>query len=337
MRINIVSETPLFPEKMGGVHTAYSTNIKLLRDKKVSFTLNSLSSDGITHIHTIGPFALYKLLTGKNVVVSSHIIPETFIGSYKGGVIFQKIIKNYLRFFYNKADIVLALNATTKEDLSNLGITSKIEIIPNPIDLTLFRKEKKLREQGRKKYQIKPDEFVVLGAGNLTPRKGIIDFLTIAKKFTNTKFVWVGGSQLMELLSAKTKNQGDLFKNIPQNVLFTGFIPNDKMPYVYNAADVFLFPSYQEIHPLAVLEAAASGLPLVLRDLPEYKSNFKNAYIACKTNEEFENAISQLYKDKTMRSKAAENSQQVALQFSFDTLGETIIEAYRRLSQKTKS
>jgi 1,2-diacylglycerol-3-alpha-glucose alpha-1,2-galactosyltransferase len=334
MRINIVSETPLFPEKMGGVHTAYFTNIKLLQERKIAFALNSLASDGITHIHTIGPFALYKLLTGKNVIVSTHIIPETFIGSYKGGIIFQKVIKKYLRFFYNKADIILALNTTTKEELSNLGVTSKIEIIPNPIDLRLFRKEKELREQGRKKYRIKPDEFVVLGAGNLTPRKGIADFITIAKKFPDIKFVWVGGSQLMELFSAKSKNQSNLLKNIPKNVLLAGFIPHDKMPCLYNAADIFLFPSYQETHALVVLEAAASGLPLVLRDLPEYKSNFKNAYIACKTNEEFEEAIRQLHKDKTMRDKASENSQQVARQFSFDILGETLIEVYIKLSKK---
>lgn len=331
MRINIISETPLFPEKMGGVHIAYFTNVKLLREKKVDFSLNSLERGGVTHIHTVLPFALYKLLTCKNVVVSSHIMPETFIGSYKGGIVLQKVMRLYLRFFYNRADVVLAFNPKTKEDLRDLGVTSKIELVPNTIDLNLFRKDKGLRDAGRKKYKIKADEFVVLGAGNLTPRKGISDFLLIAKAFPDIRFVWIGGSQLNGLLSAGGKN---LLRNLPKNVVFTGFIPNDEMPLLYNAADVFLFPSYHETHGLVALEAAASGLPLVLRDLPEYKSNFKDAYIACNTNEEFEGAISRLYESEVVRRKARDRSQQVAQRFSFDTLGELLIEVYRNLDKK---
>ncbi|MEK0397370.1 glycosyltransferase, partial [Lactobacillus delbrueckii] len=56
----------------------------------------------------------------------------------------------------------------------------------------------------------------------------------------------------------------------PANLDFTGIMPRETMIDYYNMADVFLLPSYEELFPMSVLEAFATGTPVMVRDLELY-------------------------------------------------------------------
>src|SRR5258706_7803830 len=116
MIVNLVSESTIFPKKLGGLHTAFLTYIQLLKKTHIHVAVNSFGKADITHIHSLGPYALYKLLTSKNTVITAHTLPETFIGNFKGGQLLQGVIKKYLHFFYNSAGVVISLTEAAKEE-----------------------------------------------------------------------------------------------------------------------------------------------------------------------------------------------------------------------------
>jgi glycosyltransferase involved in cell wall biosynthesis len=86
--------------------------------------------------------------------------------------------------------------------------------------------------------------------------------------------VWVGGFPA-GLFSKDRFKIEKMKKNCGNNVIFTGFIPD--IAQAYNGADVFLMPSYSEILVLVILEALSCGLPVVARDIPEFKGIFGGA------------------------------------------------------------
>lgn len=331
MHINVISESVFFEEKVGGIYSAFLTTVQLLKKKKLNVSINSLGKADITHIHSIGPYAWYKLFFSKHVVVSSHWVPESSLGTYIGAKLLQPFIRGYLKYFYNKADLVLALTPKARADLINLGIKTRIEVLPNPINTKIFKIDKNLRKQGRAKYQIKQHEFVILGSGQFIPRKGIEDFILLARKFPKYLFVWAGGSAAFKLINAKIKNENELIKSLPPNLILIGNVSYKEMPMVYNMADIFLFPSYQETQGLVIMEAAACGLPLVLRNLQEYNFLYGKSYISCKNLQDFSKALVKLFSDKKYYQTYHEESLKIAAKFSTDNQSDKLISYYTSL------
>ena len=328
MIVNMISESEYFP-KGHGVHTAFLNMMEMLKEKKVQVLVNSRQKADITHVHTVGPFAWYKLISSKNTVVSAHVITGSFEGSLVLTSYWLGAAKQYLRFFYNKADLVLAVAPKVKEELLKMGVTSPIEVFPNPVDLKTFKKDEVARKAVRERYGFREEDFVVLDVGQVQTRKGVSDFLLVAEKLPEIKFVWIGGKPFGKL----TKTEKELEEKIaspPKNVLFAGQHKVEEMPHLYNLADCFFFPSYQENAPMAVIEAAATCLPLVLRNLPEYKLLYKSGYLTSE-REDFTGIISNLKKDKGLRKKASEDAEILSRKYSFDTQANNLIQLYKKV------
>ena len=69
---------------------------------------------------------------------------------------------------------------------------------------------------------------------------------------------------------------------VKDNIIFTGYYPDKKLPKLYQAADVFAFSTFYEHHPFAVLEALATGLPVVTTNvggIPETIESGKNGFL----------------------------------------------------------
>ena len=299
MKVNVISESQYIKEKFGGIHIAFINHVALLKKKGIEVVINSLGRADIVHIHSYGPFALFKMLTSREPKVAiTHIVPESLVGSYRGGKLWFNLIKKYLIFFYNQADLIIAVNPKSKEDLEALGVKARIEVLPNQINSAVIKKDSQLREEGRKDYHFTKNDFIVLSAGRQSPRKGIHDFIRVAKKFPTMKFVWAGGREA-DILNAQNSEEKELLDNPPSNVFLLGTVTYSKMGMVFNMADILLFPSYQETQGLVIIEAAVCGLPVVIRDLPEYKKEYGEGYIACSSLDEFCRAIEKLHKDKS--------------------------------------
>lgn len=335
MVVNVVSESEFFP-KGHGVHTAYLNQVQMLREKGITVKINSLGKADITHLQTIGPLALYKLMTSRPTIITAHVIPDSFVGSLKGIKYWLGTAKNYLRFIFNRADLVLAVAPKVKEELEKLGVTTQIEIFSNPINNKIFHRSSVLRSQGRKKLEIGENDFVLLGTGQVQTRKGVQDFIKVGKELPEFTFIWMGGEPF-KALTEKNKELTDLLHDLPKNVLFPGSFSYEEMPAIYNAADVFFFPSYQENAPMAIIEASSCGLPLLLRDIEEYKLLYKEGYLASHNLEEYITTIKKLHDDNAFYKKWQDESSKIAQQFSFETLGDKLINYYESLLSSSKT
>ena len=142
--------------------------------------------------------------------------------------------------------------------------------------------------------------------------------------------MWVGGL-IIKGLSEETKEIKELLKKKPENLILTDNMPYNKMPMYYNLADVFFMPSKQDIVPMVIIEAAACGLPVIVRNLPGYNDSFKDSYISSDTNEGFVRQIKSFYEDKKFYDTMAKKSVELAENFSANNVGTKLLSMYKNL------
>ena len=326
MKVNLVSEST-FTVKEHGVHTAFLQTKKLLEEQGVEVVVNSFGKADITHIHTVGPYSLSHLIRDKKTIISAHVVPDSFVGSLVLSEYWLPASVRYLKFVYNKADLVLAVAPKVKEELKEIDVKSRIEVFPNPIDLGKFKSNPDVRKKIREKHNFGANDFIVIGVGQVQSRKGLGDFIDTARKLPHVKFVWVGGKPFGKLTKID-KDLQEKINNPLQNTLFLGTRLVEEMPDYYNMADVFFLPSFQENAPMAIIEAGASSLPIILRDIEQYKLLYKEGYLAEK--EDFSGQIERLQDDKEFREKYSQEGLKLASKFSTQALGPKLIKFYEQ-------
>ena len=333
LRIHVVSETA-YVGKGQGVHTAFVDCVNLLkRSDKLEVGGNQDGWGDVLHAHTYGPFFFWKgrKYRGRRVF-TVHVIPDSARGSIPAERWLMPVVRRYLRRVYNYATVCISISPAVTDALRGLDVRSRIVEIVNPIDVDRFRGSPELRAEGRARFGIPDDAFVVLGVGQLEGRKGVEDFIDVALASPHAHFLWVGGRPL----GATTEGKSRIDRRIREagsRVQFAGLIDLEQMPLAYNAADAFLFPSYQENCPLAPLEAAACGLPVVYRDLPEYRRLYKNEYLAAPDTPGFIQIVDQLRADPAYRARARELSARVVRQFERDEVLASLEKLYAELAE----
>lgn len=321
-----------------GVHTAFEEMVNSL-GKRSDIDLirgefgRTIECD-IIHLHTIGPSTWRKLFQrGPKKVVSAHVVPASLVGSI---ILMDKLLplaRRYMRWYYSRADKVLAVSGTVARILhEELHIPrNKIETFYNTIDMSQYVSSEKQRQAARKSLGILPDEFVVVGNGQVQPRKRLDVFVKMAGELPEVRFVWVGGIPFKRL-GAEYASMQSLLDNLPKNMTVTGVIPHAEVKNYLLAADVFCLPAEQENHPMCVLEAAGAGLPIVLRDIPEYDDTFSDDAWRC-NDDEFANAIKTLQADKKTYEKWKKKSGAIAKRFDSSAAAERLVKLYRQLLQ----
>lgn len=335
LKVNMISETE-FTVQGHGVHTAYLETVRALEKfpEKIDLAVNVKRPADIIHVQTMGFYALGKMcrFRGKKVI-SAHLLPASFIGSLALAKIWAPFAKWYLTWFYNRADLVFAVSETTKSELQKIGVKKPIAVLYNSIDTRVYknsRKDKKSRQEIRAKLGIRPDDFVVICAGQTQPRKRVDTFINVAKKSPKCQFVWVGGMPFGRL-AANYSDTKKMTENVPANVHFAGIVKLDEMPKFYAAADAFFLPSDQETFGLVVVEAAAAGLPVVLRDIADYDGTFRSGALFGKTDADFAKIIEKLAKDAKYYEAAHKKAHKIAARFESENFAKKLIQHYEDL------
>jgi 1,2-diacylglycerol-3-alpha-glucose alpha-1,2-galactosyltransferase len=334
IRVNIVSESDISVQGHG-VHTAYMEMAGALEKRKdIELIRGEFGKNlpvDIVHLHTIGSRVWRKLLKGgPKKVVSAHVVPDSFVGSLVGARLWKAFATWYLRWFYNKADLLVAVSPATANELKHLGVKTPVVVIDNSIDISRYHKgSKKSRNDLRKQLGIDVDSFVVIGAGQVQPRKRVDRFITAAKACPDVEFIWVGGIPFGSL-AAEHGSMQKMMDGAPSNVHFPGIIPLSNMPSYYSAADVFWLPSTQETFGLVVVEAAASGLPVILRDIKDYSETFAPYSILVDDNTDID-AIRKLRDNLEHRKKYKSLATNLAKKFDSKSATDKLVEQYRVL------
>jgi 1,2-diacylglycerol-3-alpha-glucose alpha-1,2-galactosyltransferase len=324
--------------KSTGVHTAFIDHIRLLREKDdVGVVVNDEGIGDVFHGHTFG---LYYLWMGRKYkgrrVFTAHVIPDSIKGSLPVWWLFMPFIKLGLKIVYSYADVCIAISPMVEKAIIETRAKTRIVNIYNPIDINIWKRTGENRAKGRQRLGLKDNDFVVLGVGQLEGRKGIDDFLDVAEAIPGVKFVWAGGRPFGGLTEG-IKRIDEKLKKAGINFIHAGAIELEDMPLIYAAADLMLFPSYQENCPLAPIEAAACGMPVIYRDIEEYKSLYKYQYLKAQSTDEFIALTKRMIDDQQYYDEGLKLSEQLLTQFDKDVIREKLLAVYRSLLDKQQS
>jgi len=227
------------------------------------------------------------------------MLPETVETSLDLPRFAKNIFYKYMIKFYKSMDYLVTVNPYFIGRLAHYGVDkSKVTYIPNYVSSEKFHpvsaEEKKAL---RRKYGVPEDGFVVMCAGQLQVRKGVFDFVEIAKQMPDVTFVWAGGFSFGKITDGYKEIQ-KLQENPPANLKLLGIIERECMNEIYNLGDVMFLPSYEELFPMTILEAMCVNVPILLRDLDIYPDILFDFYGKGTNNEEFIAELKKLRDDK---------------------------------------
>ncbi len=209
-------------------------------------------------------------------------------------------------------------------------------IAPDGVDLeryvSLPDPERARRELGL------PAVPTILCTGHLYEGRGAGLFLALAKKFAQASFVWVGGRPA-EVETWKARAAG---MNLT-NVIFTSFLPNERIPLYQSAADVLLM-SYQRTvatssggntaefcSPMKMFEYLAAGRAILASDLPvlhEVLDDSMAVFCPLDNVEAWEIALGELLNDSERRQVLGQRARNAAEQYSWVVRARRILEGF---------
>lgn len=211
---------------------------------------------------------------------------------------------------------------------SNLLTPDRIKVLKNGIDYksfvqTISQEEKRAL---REKYKIQQDDITIMFCGRTVKEKGIKELLLAFKNMKNRdncKVVIVGNSNFAnEVQTEYDKQLKEIAKEVNDKVIFTGFIPNKELYKIHQIADIAVVPSrFEEAFCLVVVEAMASGLPVITTDsgaIPEIVDD-TCAFMIKRDEELIQNMTEKLEllsQDEELRRKMGQNGKKIAEKYN---------------------
>ena len=243
---------------------------------------------------------------------------------FKENLLVRRAIKNSTK--------IIAVSRHTKEDIIKLfGVNeTKIKVIGEAAQ-SRFRlideREKIIKILAENNI---PDKFI-LYVGTLEPRKNLIRLVKSYKEIIDAGF----NKYKLVLVGKRGWYYDEIFKkvkelNLENEVLFTGYLADGIIPYLYNAATCFVYPSFYEGFGLPVVEAMACGCPVItsnISSLPEIAGNAAILINPYKKAELVE-AFKKILIDNKLRSKMSARGLVQAKKFSWGKTAKEIIDLY---------
>ena len=313
-----------------GIGRALQHQMHALDLAGIPYTTDILGDYDVVHINTYGPRSLLLLHAakrrGKKVIMHGHSTREDFQNSFIGSNLFASLFGKYLAHMYKKADFIITPSEYSKQLIQSYGVKTPIVAVSNGIDLSKYKKDPKKEEVFRKHFNIQEGEKVVLCAGLYFRRKGIEDFVEVARRMPDVRFIWLGSINKWLIPCAIRRL---VEKDHPSNVEFPGYFKGSVFQGAMTGADAFFFPSYEETEGIVVLEALAAHQHVVLRDIPVYHGwvDQESAEL-CHSVDEFVDSLEKVLSGQVDKRDAGDR---VAQSRSIDLVADQLVKAYQQV------
>jgi len=315
-----------------GIGRALLHQSEALKEAGVASTFDPKDSYDIAHINSYF-FRSYRLLRkckkkGIKVIVHGHSTHEDFKNSFRLWKLMAPFYDHWMDRMYSRADLIITPTPYSKGLISGYrNVTCPVIDITNGIVVKDYSANPEFQNEFRQRFDIKDGQKVVVGAGFPFQRKGILDFIEVAKRMPEITFIWFGGL-------AKILTQQKILKALrhkPKNMVTPGYIKGDIIKGAYQSAACMLFPTYEETEGIVALEALASHCPLIIRDTGVYK-DWLTSGINCYKGKSVEDFIDLINKVITSDcSDLTENGYKVASQKEISLTGDKLKKAYQEL------
>ncbi len=319
--------------RKSGLGKAIRHQMQALRLMGIPYTTNPKDDFDILHINTYFP-ASYELVCkskkeGKKIVYHAHSTEEDF----RNGFVFCKqvspLFKKWLIRCYSLGDVIVTPTPYSKKLLEGYGIKRKIYVISNGIELEKFKQDKIAGKKFRETYGYKSTDKVIIGIGLYIERKGIVDFVELAKRMPDYKFIWFGYSPL----TAATKNVRKAVKTKLDNLIFAGYVESEMISMAMNGCDLYIFPTLEETEGIPIVEACACKCKALIRDIPVFDDWLEegvNVYKA-KTLDEFEDKARKIINGEL--PDLTEEAYKIAVERDLNIIGKKLKAVYEYVTQ----
>ncbi len=243
------------------------------------------------------------------------------------------VIRHAARWFSttstNLGDQIVVPSPKFYRLLSEQKVTKPIHLIPNGIDLSRFQGAKNVGKF-RAQLGVRQDAPILLSVGRIDPEKRLdflIDaFTRMADQFPDARLVFAGDGGArkgLEEHAAATK--------FNDRIHFLGMINRAELPDILHDATVFLSASTTEVHPISVIEAIASGLPMLAVKDEAFEGmveNDENGYQVPLDVDVFAKTLSDLLRDAKKLERFGEKSTELSKKFSIEEQVQTLEALY---------
>ena len=236
-----------------------------------------------------------------------------------------KIISPFIKFAWKKAEIIITKCKAEKELVLGIKQKLKIKTIFNGVDTEKFYFEKKPDNQ----------KLTLVCSARLIKHKGqyiLIEAISNLKKQGIVLYANLVGEGDEKDAYIKYAKEKDVFDQI----IFSGYVPREKMPEKYQKADVFVLPSYNECMSNALLEAMACGLPAVVTDVggTEELVDEGNGFIFKPGDETaLTDILKNICENKEKIPILGLNSRKKAEQLNWENIAKEYFELFKQLSR----
>jgi glycosyltransferase involved in cell wall biosynthesis len=209
-------------------------------------------------VHAVNPFILgpsgifYARRLKVPLVASYHTNVAAYARYYKLNF-FSDAARWWTRQLHNRAEVNLCTSEAAKDYLLKEGI-KRVHLWPQGVDAQRFHPDKASEKWRERLSGGHPSDRLLLYAGRLAPEKGIERLKAILREAPGTRLAIVGDGPARRDLEREFAGTA---------TVFTGVLQGEDLAAAYASADAFLFPSTTDTLGLAMIEALASGLPIV--------------------------------------------------------------------------
>lgn len=296
--------------------------------------LNYCYEEGFTHIHsaTPGPIGIAALAIARILKLPFYGTYHTALPQYAqyltNDYAIEDLVWKYTIWYYDQTDLVFVPSNSTANELIQKGISpQKIQLFPRGIDIQRFHPSKRngyLEEH----YQIGAG-IKLLYVGRISKEKNLQHLEKVFRTLTETRqdvhLVLVGDGPYLSEMQAN-------MKGLP--CTFTGYLEGEDLAAVYASSDLFVFPSTTDTFGNVVLEAQASGIPVIVTDLGGPHENLipgkTGLVVDASDSEAFLKAVDSLLKEPNRMQQMGRAARQYMEDRSFESAFNRTWKLYRR-------
>lgn len=317
-----------------GLGKAVKHQIKALEDNHINYTLDPKCKDyDIVHINFYGPrsYLLAKKARkmGKKVIYHAHSTEEDFRNSFIFSNQLAPLFKWWISKCYRLGDHIITPTEYSKSLLENYQLNRTITAISNGIDMTFFKRNVDAGKKFREDFGYKDSDKVIMALGLYLERKGLLDFVEMARRMPEYKFIWFGYSPLT---FSPRKIKKAVHTKL-DNLYFAGYQEPEVIRSAYSGCDVYVFPTLEETEGIPILEALTEKVPTVIHDIPifGFLEDGTDVYKA-KDIDEYEEKIRGIIDGKL--PSLVENGYKKVLDKEIKTVGKKLIAVYEEVLEK---
>jgi len=248
----------------------------------------------------------------------------------------ETFLRAYLPAFCRSMNLVVAPSPGMRDVLKRVGVTSQIEVVPNGVDITPFQKD--VQPIDRSEFGFGNDDVVLIYAGRLGPEKNLPFLLRafngVTQTYDNIRLLIVGDGPERENLEDRLRHMG-----IASQVRLTGIVNYEDIPRYLAMADAFVTASVTEVHPLSVIEAMASGLPVLGIQSPGVGDTIEDGETGLIVSEEdlaaFTAKLVRLVTDHDMRQQMSVQARHTSGIYAIERTTKIMMEHYQHLAYQS--